>query len=89
MIVYDCVCMYVCVYVCMCVCVYVCMCVCVYIYVCMYIYIYMYVCIYIYICVYALPRSTFNVFSMVVAVFCDRFLVLDFELLFSNVLCGL
>jgi hypothetical protein len=69
---------YVCMYVCMCMCIY-------YIYMCVCIYI----CMYIYICVYALPRSTFNVFSMVVAVFCDRFLVLDFELLFSNVLCGL
>ena len=52
-------------------------------YVCMCIY------IYVYIYVYALPGSTFNVFSMAVAVFYDRFLVLDFELLFSNVLCGL
>ena len=64
-------------------------------YVCMYVYIYiymcvcvcMYVCMYVYI--YALWRSTFNVFSMVVAVLYDLFLVLDFELLFSNVLCGL
>ena len=54
-------------------------------YVCMYVCVY----IYVYIYVYALPGSTFNVFSMAVAVFYDRFLVLDFELLFSNVLCGL
>ena len=70
--------MYVCMYLSIYLSTYVCM------YVCMYVYIYILMYVYIYILyVYALPGSTFNVFSMAVAVFYDRFwfLILNYYFL--------